>query len=150
MSLDLAYHDRFRRTKCLPDEFVGSLDGFRHLKHIRVNSAMFIEKYTEEEEHQLRQELHEERLGAERRRVHPLKDVLPSSVNSLNLTAGTRNNVARRLLEGLPECKPSKFPNVDSITSETVGPSAGVRLGKEMTEACKDAGIGLVGAMEEL
>lgn len=104
-------HDRDDEnvTNTLPGTvnlFMGSLQGFRVLKYIRVQNEAFVEEDPEN--------------AARGRQVHRLVDLLPASVVRIALaTPRLCNKESLRLIEGLPELKAERVPKLEKVIAES-------------------------------
>ena len=89
--------------------FIGSLRGFQVLELIRVQNEAFVEENIQ---------------GSVRsRRVHRLVDILPASVVEIELALPPLfTEDCYRMLEGLPELKAERVPQLKKITAQSDGP----------------------------
>ena len=88
------------------EPFLGSLRGFQVLKNIRVQNEGFVEEDPKD--------------PANGRRVHRLVDLLPASVERVELALPQLCiEESCRLIEGLPELKAERVPNLTTVITES-------------------------------
>ena len=108
--------------------FMGSLRDFQVLKTVRVNNALFIEKFPDTSTN------YENSF-----KVHRLVDLLPTSIEKLSLVGDAEFYSSAQILDQLVESKACLLPNMEEIKFSYFLP---VIL--NMKQACHEVGVELV------
>ena len=128
--------------------FVDCLHGFRVLKQVRLDHNMFIEnppipKFKATKAYRpntLDLELYVLRHGHAEKTIHRLVDLLPVSIETVDLVSPLRGKVeALAMMDGLPELKQSRLPRLKGLRLEVDDEMDG-----GMKASFKEAGVRLV------
>lgn len=128
----------------LDTTFVDFLPGFHVLKRVRLDHSLFIENrptptFKKGRPHTLDLELYIMRYGNVEQKVHRLVDLLPASIEEVDLVSPCRGKAeALAMMEGLPELKPSRTPLLRALRFEVDD-----ELDKGVKDSFSKAGIGL-------